>query len=64
MKKSKKITIGIIIFFLIIILLSMLYCFFLPKFLGTKVKGFNGDTCGASVVIVETLMLLTFAILL
>ncbi len=49
---------------LIIILLSMLYCFFLPKFLGNKVKGFNGDTCGASVVIVETLMLLTFAILL
>ena len=35
----------------------------IPKFLGKKVDGFNGDTCGASVVLVETTMLFIYAFL-
>ena len=36
----------------------------IPKVLGNKIGGFNGDACGASVVIVETIMLFIYAILL
>ena len=34
-----------------------------PKFLGSKIGGFNGDACGASVVLVETTMLFIHAVL-
>ena len=36
----------------------------IPKILGKKIGGFNGDACGASVVLVETTMLFIHAILL
>lgn len=36
----------------------------IPKILGRKIGGFNGDACGASVVLVETSMLFIHAILL
>ncbi len=36
----------------------------IPKILGHKIGGFNGDACGASVVLVETTMLFIYAILL
>tara|TARA_B100000900_G_scaffold72978_1_gene58096 strand:- start:1512 stop:1652 length:141 start_codon:yes stop_codon:yes gene_type:complete len=36
----------------------------IPKILGRKIGGFNGDACGASVVLVETTMLFIHAILL
>ena len=36
----------------------------IPKVLGNKIGGFNGDACGASVIIVETIMLFIYAILL
>ena len=36
----------------------------IPKILGKKIGGFNGDSCGASVVLVETTMLFIHAILL
>tara|TARA_Y100001970_G_scaffold265035_1_gene352202 strand:- start:5487 stop:6254 length:768 start_codon:yes stop_codon:yes gene_type:complete len=49
---------------IIIFLLSIFYCYFIPTFLGTKVQGFNGDTCGASVILVETLLMITFAAIL
>ena len=45
-------------------LTSLFYCFIIPNLLGNKVKGFNGDTCGASVVLVETITMFTFAIIL
>ncbi|MBK16507.1 MAG: cobalamin biosynthesis protein CobS [Prochlorococcus sp. SP3034] len=48
----------------ILISLSIFYCLAITNFLGKKVGGFNGDTCGASVVLVETIMLFTFAIIL
>ena len=36
----------------------------IPNFLGNKIGGFNGDACGASIVIVETSMLFMHAIFL
>ncbi len=40
-----------------------LFCSFqIPKFLGKKIGGFNGDSCGACIVITETILLLTHAI--
>ncbi len=36
----------------------------IPIFLGNKVGGVNGDTCGASVVLVETLMIFIYSIFL
>ena len=36
----------------------------IPNILGNKIGGFNGDACGASVVLVETAMLFMYAILL
>ena len=55
-----------LIFFkvLILALLSIFYCWTITNFLGSKVKGFNGDTCGASVILVETLLMFTFAVIL
>jgi len=36
----------------------------IPEILGKKIGGCNGDACGASVVIVETLMIFIYAIVL
>ena len=36
----------------------------IPNILGKKIGGFNGDSCGASIVLVETTMLFIYAILL
>ena len=48
----------------ILLLIGFFISFLIPKMLGNKIGGFNGDTCGASVVIVETSMLFIYAILL
>ena len=55
---------AILIKFLILILIGILLSYSIPMILGNKIGGFNGDACGASVVIVETTMLLMHAILL
>ena len=49
---------------LIIFITSLLCSYIVPTFLGKKVGGFNGDTCGASVVITETMILFIHAIVL
>ena len=49
---------------LIIFIASLLCSYITPTFLGKKVGGFNGDTCGASVVITETMILFIHAIVL
>ena len=49
---------------LLLFLLGLFYCWFITNIIGRKVQGFNGDTCGASVVLVETIMMFTFAIIL
>ncbi len=36
----------------------------IPNIIGNKVGGLNGDACGASVVLVETIMLFIYSILL
>jgi len=36
----------------------------IPNMLGNKIGGFNGDACGASIVLVESVMLFMYAILL
>ena len=50
--------------YLLIFLLGIFYCVCIVNFLGKKFNGFNGDTCGASVVLVETIMMFTFAVTL
>jgi len=50
--------------FLILILIGIFLSYSIPNILGHKIGGFNGDACGASVVIVETAMLFKHAILL
>jgi len=50
--------------FLILILIGILLSYFIPKILGNKIGGFNGDACGASIVLVETAMLFMYAIVL
>ena len=54
----------ILIKFLILILIGIFLTYFIPNILGNKIGGFNGDACGASVVLVETAMLFMHAILL
>jgi len=49
---------------LILILLGIFLSYIIPNILGNKIGGFNGDACGASVVLVETAMLFMHAILL
>ena len=49
---------------LFILLIGCFISYKIPKILGNKIGGFNGDACGASVVIVETTMLFIYAILL
>ena len=55
---------AILIKFLILILIGIFLSFSIPNILGNKIGGFNGDACGASVVLVETAMLFMHAILL
>jgi len=49
---------------LFLILIGILVSNAIPNMLGNKIGGFNGDACGASIVLVETLMLFMHAILL
>jgi len=55
---------AILIKFLILILIGIFLSYSIPNILGNKIGGFNGDACGASVVLVETAMLFMHAILL
>ena len=55
---------AILIKFLILILVGFFLSYSIPNILGKKIGGFNGDACGASVVLVETAMLFMHAILL
>ena len=47
-----------------LLLIGFYVSYKIPKILGSKIGGFNGDACGASVVLVETTMLFIHAILL
>ena len=47
-----------------LLLIGFFISYKIPNILGKKIGGFNGDACGASVVIVETAMLFIHAILL
>ena len=49
---------------LVLLLIGFFISYKIPKILGNKIGGFNGDACGASVVLVETIMLFINAILL
>ena len=55
---------AILIKFLILIFIGIFLSYFIPNILGNIIGGFNGDACGASVVLVETAMLFMYAILL
>jgi len=55
---------AILIKFLFLTLIGIIFSYFIPDILGNKIGGFNGDACGASVVLVETAMLFMHAILL
>ena len=55
---------AILIKFLILILIGIFLSYSIPNILGNIIGGFNGDACGASVVLVETAMLFMYAILL
>ena len=44
--------------------LGLFVSFIVPSILGNKVGGFNGDTCGASIVITETIILLLYSFVL
>ena len=53
----------ILIFKKILLLLIGFFCAWrIPILLGNKTGGVNGDTCGASVVLTETVMLFIYAI--
>ncbi len=54
----------ILIKFLFLILFGIFFSYFIPYMLGNKIGGFNGDACGASIVLVETSILFMHAILL
>ena len=47
---------------LTLFLISIFISFQVPKILGKKIGGFNGDSCGACIIICETTLLLTHAI--
>ncbi len=55
---------AILIKFLILLLFGIFLSYSIPNILGNKIGGFNGDACGASVVLVESSMLFMHAILL
>ena len=49
---------------LFLLLIGLFISYKIPIILGNKIGGFNGDTCGASVVLVETTMLFIHSVLL
>ena len=49
---------------LFLLFLGFLLAWRIPIFLGHKTGGVNGDTCGASTVLTETIMLFIYAIVL
>ena len=49
---------------LFLLIVGFFISYKIPKILGNKIGGFNGDACGASVILVETTMLFISAILL
>ena len=49
---------------LFLLLIGLFISYKIPNILGNKIGGFNGDACGASVVLVETVMLFIHSILL
>jgi len=55
---------AILIKFLILIFVGIFLSYSIPNILGNKIGGFNGDACGASVVLVETAILFMHSILL
>ena len=55
---------AILIKFIFLILFGIFFSYYIPNLLGNKIGGFNGDACGASIVLVETAMLFMYAILL
>ncbi len=55
---------AILIKFLFLIFIGIFLSSYMPNILGNKIGGFNGDACGASVILVETAMLFMHAILL
>jgi len=46
---------------LLLLLIGFVCSWKIPMFLGEKTGGVNGDTCGASIVLTETIMLLSYA---
>ena len=55
---------AIFIKLLCLLLIGIFFSYSIPNMLGNKIGGFNGDACGASIVLVETSMLFMHAILL
>ena len=49
---------------LFLLLIGFFVSYQIPKSLGIRIGGFNGDACGASVVLVETTMLFIYATVL
>ena len=49
---------------LFLLLIGFFISYKVPKIIGNKIGGFNGDACGATVILVETSMLFIYAILL
>ena len=49
---------------LLLLFIGFLFAWRIPILLGNKTGGVNGDTCGASIVLTETIMLFTHAIAL
>ena len=49
---------------LLLLLIGFLCAWKIPMLLGNKTGGVNGDTCGASIVLTETIMLFIYAIAL
>ena len=45
-------------------MIGMFFAWRIPLWLGHQTGGVNGDTCGASVVLTETIMLFIYAIVL
>tara|TARA_Y100001978_G_scaffold192473_1_gene197574 strand:- start:1205 stop:1942 length:738 start_codon:yes stop_codon:yes gene_type:complete len=49
---------------IIILSLGLVISYKVPMFLGNKMGGVNGDTCGASVVLTETIMMFVYSLFL
>ena len=54
---------AILIKFLILILIGIILSYSIPNMLGNRIGGFNGDACGASIVLVETAMLFMLSLI-